>query len=116
MSLDGYTEDLLMAVPSDASETLVAAVRDACVDSTVVRAAYIGRVRRLSPDGSDVQELRIIAVNPSQPLDHSDSTDCAVMAALAARLPMLDGRQEVARLNDNSLPAWQDRAICVFER
>lgn len=117
MSLDdGYTEELLVAVPADAPEPLVAAIRDACAASTVVQTAYIGRVRRSSPDGSDLGELRVIAVEPSQPLTHHNTADRALMLILADRVPEIDCRRGVTWLNENSLPVWQDRAICVFER
>jgi hypothetical protein len=116
MSLDGYNEELLVAVPADAPEPLVAAIREVCAGSTVVETAYIGRVRRSSRDGSDVRELRVIAVEPSQPLTHHNDADRALMLEVADRLPEVDSRQEVSWLNENSLPVWQDRAIRVFER
>lgn len=116
MSLDGYTEELLVAVPEDAPASLAAAVRDACIESLVVQTAYIGRVRLCSPDRSDVRELRIIAVEPTQPLDPHNDADRTLILAVADRLPVIDYRRSVTWLNDNSLPLWQDRAICVFER
>lgn len=105
-----------MAVPADAPEPLVTAIREVCADSTVVQTAYIGRVRRSSPDGSDVRELRVIAVEPSQPLTHHNDADRALMLAVADRLPEIESRQGVRWLNENSLAVWQDHAFRVFER